>query len=164
MHRLGHTDAFVGLAWAVGVFVEVGVMLVAPRFVRHSARLLPLCAAVAATRWLLLAGTTAALPLLAIQCLHGVTYGLWFLCLVREIQARAPEGLRAAHQSLGVAAMGLGMVAGYHGGGHVLARRGGPAAFRAAAVASGLAGMLYALLSFGGTGAARVAEPTTPRE
>jgi hypothetical protein len=142
---LGHGDDLVGMAWAVGVGVEVFVMLLAPRVMGRlrSGTLLTFCAAVAGTRWLLLSTLTGRVELLALQSLHGVTFGLWYLSLVQFIQNRAPERLRTSLQSTTLSAMGLGMVTGYLGGGALMKGWGGRRLYRAAACCAGGAVPLY---------------------
>jgi MFS transporter, PPP family, 3-phenylpropionic acid transporter len=145
--RLGHSDRFVGAAWSIGVVAEIVLMLLAPRFIHRvgSGVLLLGCAAAAVARWSLLSVLTAAAPILLAQTLHAVTFGLWYLSLVKFCQERAPEHLRASLQSFTSAFMGLGMVAGYLAGGHLLDRAGGFALYRAAAIAAFVALALYGL-------------------
>jgi len=147
IRSLGYGDEFIGLAWAIGVGVEVAVMLVAPRFMGRfrSGLLLALCGAVAGVRWLALSLLVDAPGLLALQSLHGVTFGLWYLALVQYIQNRAPDHLRTSLQSLTLSSMGLGMVLGYIGGGAVLGRWGGAWLYRAASVSAAAAMVVYLL-------------------
>jgi len=148
---LGFGDDFVGAAWAVGVGVEIVVMLLAPRILPRlrSALLLGLCGAVASGRWLGLSLLRGRGALLALQSLHGVTFGLWYLSQVQYIQNRAPEHLRTSLQSMALAAMGMGMVSGYLGGGVLFDLGGGALLYRAAAGAAALSTALY-LLSLAG--------------
>jgi MFS family permease len=143
---LGHGDDLIGMAWAVGVGVEVFVMLLAPRVMGRlrSGTLLTFCAAVAGIRWLLLSMVTARVGLLLLQSLHGVTFGLWYLSLVQFIQNRAPERLRTSLQSATLSAMGLGMVTGYLGGGALMKGWGGRRLYQAAACCASGAVPLYA--------------------
>jgi len=145
MHQLGFSDGFVGVAWGVGVGVEVGVMLLAPRLLVRvqSGPLLCLCAGVATVRWLLLSQRTGATALLMTQMLHGVTFGLWYLSLVQYVQKRAPDHLRTSLQSMIVASMGLGMVVGYLGGGVVFRSRGGTWLYVEAAACAASAFVVY---------------------
>ena len=145
LRRIGFDDAIVGLAWSIGVMVEVGVMLSAPRLMGRSAGLLPLCAVVAALRWVLLSKVEGTAPILLLQSLHGITFGLWYLSLVKEVQDRAPGPLRAAHQAITLSAMGLGMVGGYLGGGALFGQGGGPRLFAWAAGAALLSLGFYGL-------------------
>ncbi|MBN2361395.1 MAG: MFS transporter [Deltaproteobacteria bacterium] len=154
--KLGLSNAFIGSAWALGVGVEVAVMLLAPRFIERvsSRRLLVACAAVAATRWGLLAWTAVPWAVLAIQSLHGVTYGLWYLSLVKHVQDIAGERLRSTLQSVATAALGLGQVGGYLVGGQIFEHLGGAALYRGAALAALGALLCYAASALS-TGAQR---------
>jgi PPP family 3-phenylpropionic acid transporter len=158
---LGHGEDFVGVAWAVGIAVEIGVMLLAPAFLRRfrSAWLLAFCGAAAAARWLLLATLTGYVPLAALQALHGVTFGLWYLALVQFIQNRAPEHLRTSLQSMSLSSMGLGMVAGYLSGGAVFKQRGGTWLYREAGCCAAAAALLYVLCGLVDRREARRADP-----
>ena len=144
---LGFDAPFIGTAWSVGVVVEIGVMLAAPALLVRvrAVHLLALCAAVAVARWSLLSVVTGAAPLLAIQTLHGVTFGLWYLAMVRFNQARAPERLRTSFQAVTLSTMGLGMVLGYLGGGVAMERLGGAGLYQLAAGAALGALALYGL-------------------
>lgn len=145
VERLGFDDAFIGWAWTIGVGAEIAVMLAAPLFL-HRVRggvLLGLCAAAASTRWGLLSVLTSRWALWALQLLHGVTFGLWYLSMVKFIQTRAPEHLRTSLQSISLSCMGLGMVAGYLVGGRLLDASGGAALYRLAACSAGVAMLLY---------------------
>ena len=61
-----------------------------------------------------------------LQTLHGVTFGAWYLSVVRFIQDRAPERLRTSLQALAMSAIGLGMTAGFLLGGWLFGARGAP--------------------------------------
>jgi len=145
LHRIGFSDRFVGAAWMVGIAVEVCVMLLARAVLEHrsGAGVLALCSAVAALRWILLSSLTSAIPILLTQTLHGITFGLWYLALVRTIQQRAPDQLRTSLQAIAFAFVGLGMVVGYLAGGLLLGRFGGPALFQMGSVCAAIASVLY---------------------
>jgi predicted MFS family arabinose efflux permease len=143
--RLGRGEGFVGIAWAVGVAVEILVMLMAPRFIHlvSSGWLLAVCTAVAAGRWLLMSWATSLWALLMIQPLQSISFGLWFLGLVKHIQERAPDRLRTSLQSLAQASIGSGMVLGYLLGGRLLDEHGGAVLYQTAAGAAAVAFGLY---------------------
>lgn len=145
MRALGHDDAFVGLAWMVAVVAEIGLMSVAPRLLagRSGEGFLVLCAAASVLRWSLLSVLEAELAILAAQLLHALTFGLWYLALVRYIQMRAPAAVRTTVQSVAQAVNGAGMMLGYLIAGAVYERAGGQAVFRMAALAAALGGALY---------------------
>lgn len=147
---LGFGDPFIGVAWTTGVGVEILVMLAAPLLLRRvrASHLLAFCALAAVGRWTALSLITTGPPLLASQALHGLTFGLWYLSMVRFIQARVPERLRASLQSVTMAFMGLGMTTGYLAGGEILQRHGGHVLYRYAAVAAAMAMVLYLLVAW----------------
>lgn len=145
LRQLGHGDAVVGYAWAVGVGVEIVVMLLAPRFLHRlpSSWWLTLGALAAAARWLLTSQTESSTWLVMIQGLHGLGFGLWYLAMVRYVQTQAPERLRTSLQSIANAAMGLGMVGGYLVGGRLFSQWGGHGLYLAAAGAGVVAAVCY---------------------
>ncbi len=145
--NLGFDDGFVGLAWTVGVVCEIGVMFVAPSMLsRHRpSALLTFAALVATARWALIARVTSVSALLATQSLHGVTFGLWYVALVKLVQDRSPDRLRATLQGLTMTAVGLGQTLGFLGGGALFDQPGGGALlFDLAAGAALLSAALYA--------------------
>ena len=166
--RLGQGDSFVGVAWALGVTAEIGLMLAAPRFI-HKARsglLLVVCGATAALRWGLLSVVTAPSAILATQLLHGVTFGLFYLSLAKHVQARAPASLRTSLQSIAISSMGLGMLGGFLGGGELFERFAGEGLFRVSAGVAGLSALIYlaALLADRGKGSGEGAQGSPEEE
>ncbi len=145
LRRIGFDDSFIGTAWATGVVVEIGVMLISPWLLRRwsNSALLAACSVVAVIRWLLLAQVRSAPAVLSAQTLHGITFGLWYLALVDRVQQGAPEHLRTSLQSVTSAAMALGMVGGYLLGGATLSAQGASLMFLLAAGASAAAFVLY---------------------
>lgn len=145
LRQIGHSDQFIGAAWSIGVVAEITLMLLAPRFIHRigSSTLLTLCAAVATGRWAALSVAADHVTVLLSQLLHAITFGLWYLSLVKFAQERAPARLRTSLQSFAAAFMGLGMVCGYLAGGEAMARGSGPLVFRAAAMVSAGALVLY---------------------
>lgn len=97
-------------------------------------------------RWLLLSVLESELAVLASQTLHALTFGLWYLALVRYIQVRAPEAARTTVQSVLQAVNGAGMMLGYVVSGELFERGGGQDVFRFAACAAGLGGGFYLVL------------------
>ncbi len=142
---LGHDQALVGDLWGLAVGCEVAMMYLAPRLLRGRLKpLLVFCALIAGARWLLLARATTATELLLLQPLHGITFGLWYLCATRWIQARATAEIRAVVQSALSAAIGLGTLCGYFGGGVLMDAHGGSTLFAWAGVLAVIAAALFA--------------------
>jgi PPP family 3-phenylpropionic acid transporter len=142
---LGFDDTFVGLAWGLAVGAEISLMLLAPSFIHRwpSTMLLIICSMVAVLRWAALSLLSSFVPLLAAQLLHGVTFGLWYLSMVKFVQGRAPDALRTSLQSVALSCMGLGMVIGFFFGGQILFYYGGRWLFGLASIISLGALMLY---------------------
>ena len=149
LRALGHGDDVLGLAWFNGVCWEIAVMLLAPRLLegRRGGPALMLCAGASILRWLLLSVVTSVWALVAVQVLHGLTFGLWYLSLVRFVQDRAPERLRATCQSMAFTALGVGTVIGFTVGSRVLEHLGGAMMYRFSAGAALLALLLYGIVS-----------------
>ncbi len=131
LRGLGFDDGTISLAWAIGVTAEVLVMFVAPPLIARcpGPLLLGASSLIAAARWFFLSRWRRRVPILAMNSLHGLTFGLWYLSMVQEVQSRAPERLRTTLQASAHASTGLGAVIGYLLGGHVFAAGGGPAVF-----------------------------------
>lgn len=145
MRALGHSDGFVGLGWLVAVASEVVLMRFAPRLLRNRGGegLLVISAAASILRWVVLSQAEAQWAILFAQSLHALTFGLWYLALVRYIQVRAPEAARTTVQAISQAAHGLGMMVGYVAGGQIFEALGGSTLFIYAAGASLGAGIFY---------------------
>lgn len=135
----------VSLMWALGVVVEVFVVLMAPRLLAwlRADALLVAGALLATLRWLWLSQADTALEVWVQQPLHGVTFGLWYLAFIHATDRLAPRHLRATVQGFGSTAMGTGMVAGNLMGGLVLEHLGGASLFRVAAASASLGLVLY---------------------
>lgn len=148
LRALGFGDHIVGLAWAAGVVAEIALMLVIRPVIEHvaGAKLLVVAGVAAVVRWSLLSWVTSAAAIVAVQSLHALTFGLWYLAMVGYVQARASESLRTSIQALAHASMAIGMVVGYTVGGEVFERAGGALLFRMGAAASVLATIGYATL------------------
>ncbi|MEZ4270398.1 MAG: MFS transporter [Myxococcota bacterium] len=93
LEDLGWPSHRIGTAWSIAVVSELLMMLAAPRLVRRfgTATLWPVCALTAAGRWLLLSYLESSQWILFWQPLHGITFGLWYLCMVDQVQAHAPR-------------------------------------------------------------------------
>lgn len=148
LRSLGFGDEVVGLAWAAGVVVEIGLMLVIRPVIQRvaGAKLLVVAGVASVVRWSLLSWVTSAEAIIAVQSLHAVTFGLWYLAMVGYVQARASESLRTTIQALAHASMACGMVVGYTVGGAVFERSGGALLFRLGAGAAVMATLAYATL------------------
>ena len=140
-------DGFVGSAWTVGVGTEIVLLLLAPRFLHRirTQHMLIACAGIATLRWLGLAHLTSAAGLIALQPLHGITFGLWYLSLVSFVQTRADKRTRTTLQSIALSCVAFGMAGGYLAGGWIFEHHGSAFLYRLAAGAAFLAMLGYAV-------------------
>ena len=97
----------------------------------------------AAARWWLMAHVTSAAQVLALQPLHAITFGVWYLAFVHENQAEAPGHMRATVQGIASACLGVGTMTAIVVGGYGLERLGGRTLFLLASVASLGSVLLY---------------------
>jgi MFS transporter, PPP family, 3-phenylpropionic acid transporter len=99
--REGHSSAFVGACWAIGVVCEVAIFASASRWFAGADRafvLLALGATTAVVRWLVMASDPNATLLLAAQASHGLTFASTHLGSMLFIFAEAPSHMRARAQ------------------------------------------------------------------
>jgi MFS transporter, PPP family, 3-phenylpropionic acid transporter len=99
--REGHSSAFVGASWAIGVVCEVAVFALAGRWFAGADRafaLLALGGAMAILRWLVMASDPSAVLLLVAQASHGLTFASTHLGSMLFIFAEAPAHMRARAQ------------------------------------------------------------------
>jgi PPP family 3-phenylpropionic acid transporter len=91
-----------GLAMTTGVAAEIAVLVLHPRLERRLSprRLLAVAFAGSALRWLLVSRTASAPALVALQLLHGLTFGLFWATAMASLSALVPPRLRATGQAL----------------------------------------------------------------
>ncbi|HVE84834.1 MAG TPA: MFS transporter [Myxococcales bacterium] len=133
---LGLPPRVVGLSAGLGVVAEIAVMFLYPRlFARVQPRhLISLSCAASAVRWLCVSLVDRGAPLVALQVIHGLTFGLFYIASVSYLARRAPPHLRASAQALYVAVtFGVGGLVGYTAGGAGYDALGGHRLFAAAA-------------------------------
>jgi MFS transporter, PPP family, 3-phenylpropionic acid transporter len=139
---------FVGIGLALAVAAEVCVMWAFVPIRRRVPLFGLLAVAFAATslRWLLTALATTGAVLAAVQLLHGLTFGVFYVASIAHLERAVPGGLLGTGRALFSAiAMGLGGAAGNALAGTLYDAGGAPLAFLAAAGLSLLAPLLLAL-------------------
>ena len=99
-----------GLAYSTGVVMEVIVLMTFHRLeVRFRLpTLLAAAFAVSAARWLAIALCRSPAALIALQALHGMTFGMFWSATIALIAATVPPSLRATGQALLVMSLNLG--------------------------------------------------------
>jgi PPP family 3-phenylpropionic acid transporter len=98
--QLGLSRTFAGAAWALAAASELAVMLRWRRLCQRAGprAWLGLGLGAHVVRWGLLAVAAGPVSLLAIQLTHALTFGAFYLAAVQEVDAAAPDGLRATAQ------------------------------------------------------------------
>jgi len=112
----GLSAAVTGLAMAAGVGAEVVALVVFPRLQARlrTPALLALAFAASALRWALLSRAQGAAAIVALQLLHGFTFGVFWGASIAALSALVPGRLRATGQALyGAVVFGGGNAVGY---------------------------------------------------
>ncbi len=114
----GLSEVTIGWLWAEGVIAEVLLFAAGGAVVARvrPPALLALAAVAGVLRWTVLASSAELAALVAVQALHGLTFGAAHLGAMHFLARAAPPGLAATAQSLysavsGGIAMGLAMLA-----------------------------------------------------
>jgi PPP family 3-phenylpropionic acid transporter len=142
---LGLRPVVVGLASGLGVAAEVGVMLLYPRLARRLAprHVLFLAFAASALRWGAMVWAESPALIVALQLLHGLTFGAFYVASVAFMAQRVPAHLRASGQALFVAvSFGLGGLVGFLSAGAGYDWLGGHRLFGVAALLEAVAALL----------------------
>jgi MFS transporter, PPP family, 3-phenylpropionic acid transporter len=156
LRDLGVTGTGTGVAWGIGVVVELAIMAFsAPLFDRFTApRLLTVAYAGASARWILIATLRHEGALFAVQLLHGASFALMWLASLAYIRDRVPPAILATAQGLFTATIAAGAALGILVWGPLYHHAGGGVAFLIAALLAALASAL-ALVLVGRSGKAR---------
>jgi PPP family 3-phenylpropionic acid transporter len=120
MRELGAGDTVIGTAWLASSISEIPVFFLLARY-GHKFRELPLLAVAAfmyLIRMMLLSVVTAPWGIVAIQTMHSVTFGIFYVTALRFMQSMVPDEYRSSSQALfAVVWSGLaGLLAGTLGG------------------------------------------------
>ncbi len=164
---LGLSPDVTGAGMAVGVLAEIAALLLFPRIERRlSVRALLVVSFLgSAVRWALLSRAAGAVPVAALQALHGLTFGLFWGSAMAALAALVPPRLRATGQAAFTAIVfGGGNAIGYALAGVGYDRLGGVAPLFAFAAAAELLPLAIVLASRGvaharGAGAMRDGSP-----
>jgi MFS transporter, PPP family, 3-phenylpropionic acid transporter len=142
------SPALWGLPFCIGVLAEMSVLLAMRRLHRHAGFEEMMAVSFLATglRWLAVSQVHATWALMALQALHGLTFGLYWGAGIALIAESVPPALRATGQALFVMSTNLGTAIGNGATGALYDAYGPQSIFLAAAAAElvPLAVVLYA--------------------
>lgn len=141
IRALGADSDYVGVFWAIGTLSEVIVMFTCTPAIERigPGKTLTFAALVGSLRWTVLSGTPTLGALLALQPLHGITFGLMWLSVISVLKREVGEKGMATGQGLLTTASSLGAASGYWLWGITYAERGAPVVFRSASLVALLA-------------------------
>jgi len=132
VRSMGWSTSVASMALAMGVAVEIVVLWAMPVILPKlgEARVIIIGMAVAAFRWWALARITDPVLLIALQALHGLTYGAYWAASVSWLAERTPDHIAISAQSLFYAAgWGVGGATGALLGGWLLEHLGSAAMY-----------------------------------
>lgn len=133
MDGIGAPEAMIGLAWSIGSWTEIPIMLLGGWLIRKvgSGKLLTTSFLLFALRWLLFSFTKAPGAALAIQFLHGVSFACFAVGSITYMSRKSPPGFGATAQALlNMFTWGLGAIIGSLVGGFTFENFGMPVMFR----------------------------------
>ena len=146
--RVAGADA-AGTAVALGAASEFVFMLAAPRLARRlgAERLLALACAGSALRWAGIALATSPFVLVALQALHALSFGAFYMSSVILVDRETPPALRASGQGLfGSLTFGVAASIGVSLAGLLERRAGGMTTIFSVAAVASVAATLLALV------------------
>jgi len=111
----GHAGWVAGAGIALGIATETVILWKARYFLERWGAPWTLLSGIAIgiVRWWITAHTTSAFWLAAVQCLHGGSFGLFWIAGIHLFNARAPDTLKSTSQALFQGAtLGAGQLAG----------------------------------------------------
>ncbi|WP_174615823.1 MFS transporter [Virgibacillus ihumii] len=95
--QLGGSEGLVGLAWFVGVVSEALVFALAGRWFRkfHTLIFIIIAGALYSLRWFIYAAVEDPMVIIALQVLHGVTFGVFYLAALEYVTRLIPRLLQS---------------------------------------------------------------------
>jgi MFS transporter, PPP family, 3-phenylpropionic acid transporter len=127
LDRIGAGEALIGASWAVSALSEIPVMIFSVVIMRYIGAngLLRIAFLAYAVRWFAFAFITDPHLALAMQLLHGLSFGSFLIGSVTYMNERAPTGMTTTAQALlSTVTFGLGTITGSLSGGYLLDRVG----------------------------------------
>ncbi|MBT2755640.1 MFS transporter [Mesobacillus foraminis] len=131
--ELGGSESLIGAAWFVGVAVEAFVFLLSAYWMRWFSEItfIIIASGLYGLRWLLFSGADSAMEIIFYQAMHGVTFGIFYLCAFQFVTRLVPDEFRATGQLFFISVFfGLSGIIGSLGGGMIFDQSGGDSMYR----------------------------------
>ncbi len=108
LERLGLPSRWAGMAFGLGVGLEVLVLFAGPWILRRfgAHKCIVFSVALGIPRWLVCAWVIDPVALVAVQALHGIGFGAFWVGAVHRVATRAPREVQASAQAVLAAALG----------------------------------------------------------
>jgi MFS transporter, PPP family, 3-phenylpropionic acid transporter len=132
LDTLGCSKAFIGIAWAIAVIAEIGVMVNSKRLFRRFQleTVLFYSFMIATGRWLLLFLFDSPVVIIVCQITHAFTYGTFHMASILYMDHLSPDTAKTMGQSVNNAVTyGLGLMTGFFLNGALYAPLGAPTLF-----------------------------------
>jgi PPP family 3-phenylpropionic acid transporter len=147
LQAAGHDGLAVGALWGLGVLIEIALFWHAPKLIARfgAVRLMAWCLGLTVLRWTITAEFASSLALMALaQLVHAFSFAVFHACCMRRMGDLFPGALGKHGQGLLYSfSSGIGGVLGALLASAMWETGGGPAAFLAGAVATGVALLVH---------------------
>ncbi|MBI0580782.1 MFS transporter [Neobacillus cucumis] len=121
--ELGGNESLIGLSWFVAVAFEAIVYLLSPLWMRffNEITYMVIASGLYGVRWLLFSLAETPSQIILLQALHGITFGIFYLCSFQYVSNLFPNEFRATGQLFFISVFfGLSAIIGSLGGGMIL--------------------------------------------
>ncbi|WP_066305056.1 MFS transporter [Bacillus sp. FJAT-29814] len=131
--ELGGNESLVGLSWFVGVTCEALIFMLSPVWIRwfNEMTFMVIAAALYGLRWILISAASAPLEVVWLQALHGITFGVFYLCAFQYATNYFPAKFRSTGQQVFISVFfGLSGIIGSLAGGMIFDHLSGVALYK----------------------------------
>lgn len=121
--ELGGNESLVGLSWFAGVTCETLIFLFSPIWLRWFSEMtyMVIAAGLYGLRWILISFASSPMEVVWLQLMHGVTFGVFYLCAFQYATNYFPAKFRSTGQQVFISVFfGLSGIIGSLGGGMIL--------------------------------------------
>lgn len=133
------------MAWFLGLCVEIVLMRSIPNHIGKWSlqKTLTICALINSIRWIVIAFATSGIAILAIQTLHALTFGVWYLALNMIVHRKTGPDFKAMTQISVAGSVAGGRLLSYILGPVIMSAYTGRGLFTLAALLSLTATVIY---------------------